>query len=103
MIIDDAIFALTNAHYIAGSGDGIVTVQGQPASRVVYLLDAKTLSVLRHTTSLSNGRYVILNLDPEREYMIMARDHKKEFEPFCWDYVKPAGDLTLDKLRAILQ
>lgn len=81
--------------YIAGSGDGIVTVQGIPANRKVYLLNALTLAVERAQASLNNGHYLFLGLDPAKEYLVMARDYKREFEPFAWDYVKPIDDLTI--------
>lgn len=87
--------------YIAGSADGIVTVQGKPASRKIWLLDAKTLAVVVAQWSLNDGRYLFLGLDPAREYLVMARDYKKEFEPFAWDYVKPADDLTIDEQQAL--
>lgn len=102
MIISPVILALTNTNYIAGSSDGIVTVQGRPASREISLLDAVTLAVLKETTSRADGHYVFVNLDADREYLVMVRDYKKEFEPFAWDYVKPATDLDTDKLKAVL-
>lgn len=95
-------FALTNKNYIAGSGDGIVTVLGSPASRPLYLLDSETMVVLIRTSSLKNGRYIFMGLDSNKEYLVIARDDNKEFEPFAWDWVKSATDLDIDKLRAIL-
>lgn len=89
--------------YIAGSGDGIVTVQGKPASRKIWLLDTQTLAIIQDVISLANGHYLFIGLDPAKEYMVMARDYKKEFEPFCWDYVKPADDLTIAEQQALWQ
>lgn len=102
MIISPVVLALTNTNYIAGIGNGIVTVDGMPASRDISLLDAVTLGVIKKTTSRSDGHYVFLNLELDREYLVMVRDYKKEFEPFAWDYVSPATDLDADKLKAIL-
>lgn len=102
MIIIPTVFALTNTNYIAGSGDGIVTVAGKPASRHVYLLDAVTLTTIQKVASFANGRYVFMGLPPDKQYMIIARDYKKEYEPFAWDYVRPASDLTMSKLRQII-
>lgn len=102
MIVNDMFFSLTSPHYIAGFGDGIVTVQGKPSSRDIYLLDAVTLGVLQTSRSQANGRYVFLSLNPAKEYLVMVRDFKREYEPFAWDYVKPADDLDLNKLRAII-
>lgn len=102
MIIVPMAFAITNNNYIAGSGDGIVTVKGQPASRTIYLLDAVTLAVVQRASSFKNGRYIFMCLEPETEYMVIVRDYKKEYEPFAWDYVIPATELDIDKLREII-
>lgn len=98
-----AILNLVGAGYVAGSGDGIVTVQGKPASRKIWLLNAKTLIIESSQWSLENGRYLFLGLDTEKEYLVIVRDYKKEFEPFVWDYVKPANDLTLDQQQVLWQ
>lgn len=97
--------SLSLAHngYIAGSGDGIVTVAGKPASRKIWLLDAKTMVVEQVITSLKNGHYIFLGLDLTKEYLVMVRDYKRELEPFAWDYVKPANDLTIDEQQALWQ
>lgn len=87
--------------YIAGSGDGIVTAQGAPASRQIWLLDSKTMGVERVINSLKNGHYLFLNLDIDKRYLVMVRDYKKELEPFAWDYVKPANDLTIAQQQAL--
>lgn len=95
--------SLAHSGYIAGSADGIVTVQGKPASRKIWLLDAQTMAVEQVIASLSNGHYIFMGLDPAKEYLVMARDYKKEFEPFAWDYVKPADDLTVAEQQALWQ
>ena len=92
-----------NVGYVSGSGNGIVTVQGKPASRKIWLLDAQSLAVEQIITSLKNGPYIFLGLDPAREYLVMVRDYKKEYEPFVWDYVKPADDLTIAEQQALWQ
>lgn len=97
------LLSLANSGYIAGTGDGIVTVLGKPAARHIYLLDANTMQLLCRITSLPNGNYIFLGLDPAKEYLVMVRDYKKEFEPFVWDYVKPADDLTIDEQQALWQ
>lgn len=95
--------SLVRRGYIAGSGDGIVTVQGKPASRKIWLLNAKTMLAEQVITSLKNGHYLFLGLDPVKEYLVMVRDYKKELEPFAWDYVKPADDLTVAEQQALWQ
>lgn len=87
--------------YIAGTGSGIATVAGNPASRFIYLLDADDMTLLQRVTSLKNGHYIFMGLDHDLEYIVMVRDYKKEYEPFAWDYVKPADDLTLDAQQAL--
>lgn len=89
--------------YIAGANDGIITVQGKPASRNVWLLDGRSMAIEQVVTSLKNGHYLFMGLDPDREYLVMARDYKKEYEPFVWDYVKPADDLTVAEQQALWQ
>ena len=88
--------------YIAGSADGIVTVRGKPASRKIWMLNSQSMVVEQVTTSLDNGHYMFLGLDPAREYLIIARDYKKEYEPFAWDYVTPTDDLTFAEQQALL-
>lgn len=95
--------SLQYSGYMAGSGDGIVTVQGKPASRKIWLLNAQTLAVEQVITSLKNGHYIFMGLDPAKDYLVMVRDYKKEYEPFVWDYVKPAEDLTIAEQQALWQ
>lgn len=95
------VLSLAHNGHIAGTGDGIVTVQGTPASRKIWLFNAQTMIVEQVITSLNSGRYMFLGLDKSKEYLVLARDFKKEFEPFAWDYVKPADDLTVDEQQAL--
>lgn len=92
--------SLTHRGYIAGANDGIVTVRGAPASRMVTLLNAQTLSVESTQWSLKNGHYLFLGLDIAKKYLVMVRDYKKEFEPFVWDDVPPATDKTITEQQA---
>lgn len=87
--------------YIAGTGEGIVTVAGKPAQRQIWLLNANTMSVEQVVTSLKNGRYLFTGLDPNKKYLVMVRDYKREYEPFVWDHVKPADDLTIAEQQAL--
>lgn len=103
MFLKNIISGTRGNGYIAGTGDGIVTVASQPAIREVIALDALTLILVARTTSFARGNYMITGLDPNGSYLIMARDYKKEFESFVWDHVEPADDLTLDDQQALLQ
>lgn len=91
------LIGLSGQGYIAGTGDGIVTVGGVPSARDILVLNADDLTVASRTQSLKTGKYLITGLDPNREYLIMCRDHERQYEPFVWDYVKPMTDKTLDE------
>lgn len=89
--------------YIAGTGDGIVTVRGKPAPREILLMDANSCDYqfVGRVWSMDNGHYMLTDLDPDKEYLVMARDYKKEIEPFAYDYVQPATDITPDEQQAL--
>lgn len=97
------LLSLAHSGYIAGSADGIVTVQGKPASRKIWLLDAQSLAIKQTMTSLKNGHYLFMGLDPDKRYLVMVRDYKKEFEPFVWDQVEAATDKTITEQMAMWQ
>lgn len=83
--------------YIAGTADGIVTVAGVPSSREVCLYALyhyKPMVLVDRVWSTGNGNYMFGSLDASIEYLVMVRDYGREFEPFTWDYVKPATDIT---------
>ena len=103
MIIRNLLLGTSRVGYIAGTGDGIVTVQGKPAKREIWLLNAQTMAVEQVMASLKNGHYLFTGLDSNKKYLVMARDYKKEYEPFVWDYVKPADDLTIAEQQALWQ
>lgn len=96
-----SVYESVKPNYIAGASDGIVTEQGKPASRKIWLLNARTMAVEQVITSLKNGHYLFMGLDPAKRYLVMVRDHKREYEPFCWDYVKPADDLKVEEQQAL--
>ncbi len=96
-----AFLSLRYDGYISGDGEGIVTVQGKPASRKILLLHAQTLAIESSQWSLNNGHYAFFGLDPGKRYLVMARDYKKEFEPFVWDDVAPAADKAIDEQQAM--
>lgn len=98
--------SLTHKGYIAGAGDGIVTVQGKPASRKIWLLNSKTMLVERTHVSLKNGHYVFFGLNPSDKYMVIVRDLEPDGirwtgEAVAWDYVEPATDIDFDEQMAL--
>lgn len=83
--------------YIAGTGDGIVTVAGVPSSRAVYLYalyQHKPMEFVAKVWSNAQGHYIFPRIDTKFRYLVIARDYAEHFEPFAWDYVVPATDLT---------
>ena len=108
MILNTLLLGTNRGGYIAGSGDGIVTVAGKPASRDIWLLNAQTMAVEQIITSLKNGHYIFTGLDANKQYLVMVRDLRpngieRRYEPFVWDYVKPANDLTIAEQQALWQ
>lgn len=89
--------------YIAGTADGIVSINGSPASRPVYLIDADSLNIVDVMLSTSKGNYIFTGLDPAKKYMVMARDYNREYEPAVFDYVTPATDLTTQQQQELWQ
>lgn len=83
--------------YVAGTADGIVTRGGVPSALELIVMNATDLQVIQRTQSLKTGNYLIAGLDPSGKYLIMARDHDGEYEPFCWDFVAPMSDKTFDE------
>ncbi len=92
---------LNHTSYIAGDKDGIVTRAGKPAALMIYVFDAKDLTLINRTASLANGHYLIRNLNPDSKYLIMVRDHSGDYEPCVFDQVVPANDLTIDEQMAL--
>ena len=103
MIVKNVFFGSSNKGYIAGTADGVITVNGVAAKRDIVILDAVDLSVVQRSQSLKNGHYLLNGLDPAQKYMVMARDYNKEYEPAVWDYVTPATDLTLQQQQELWQ
>ncbi len=103
MLYDNLLIGTSWLGYIAGIADGIVTVNGVPTASNIIVFDANGLSVVQRSQSLANGRYLLNGLDPNQQYMVMARDYNKEYEPAVWDYVTPATDLTLQQQQELWQ
>lgn len=101
--VDVTSVAVNQMGYIAGTADGIVTVNSKPARREILLMDANSQDYrfVRRVWSMDNGHYMFTDLDPDKQYLIMARDYNKEFEPFAYDYVTPATDITPDAQHAL--
>ena len=103
MWYDNLLLGTSYAGYIAGTADGIVTVNSVAAQREVVVLDAVDLSVVQRSQSFSNGHYLLNGLDPNQKYMVIARDYNREYEPAVFDYVTPATDLTIAQQQELWQ
>lgn len=93
--------------YIAGTGDGIVTVAGKPAARPIYLYLVTSgmakINLVARQVSSKDGHYMFTGLNPTKRYMVMARDHKYQYEPFVWDDIVPATDLNIEEQQILRQ
>ena len=101
MIFNSLLYGTTYQGYIAGTSDGILTVNGKPALREILVLDASTLNTIKKSQSLANGHYLLNNLDVSKKYLVIARDYNREYEPAVFDYVTPATDLTIAQQQAL--
>lgn len=84
---------LIKTGYVAGTGDGIVTIDGKPAVRLVYALN-KDMNVVAVSISAQSGQYLLKNLDPSQRYLVLCRDHTGVYDPACYDHIAPMNDKT---------
>ena len=103
MWYDNLLLGTSYAGYIAGTADGIVTVNGVAAQRDIIVLNAQNSSIVQLNQSFNNGHYLLNGLDPNQKYMVIARDYNREYEPAVWDYVTPATDLTIQQQQELWQ
>lgn len=108
MFFDNLLLGTTRIGYIAGTGDGIVTVAGMPDRRDVLLLDALDFTIVAWQASLKNGHYLFSGLNANKKYIVMARDLPPDgvtqrYEPMVWDYVVPATDKTVLEQQELWQ
>lgn len=88
--------------YIAGGGDGIVTAGNAPVARSILCMRAADgYTIVASVSSLDNGHYLIPELDPNQNYLVICRDHEKQYEPTAYDNVTPATDLTFAEQQAL--
>lgn len=75
--------------YIAGEGDGIVSIKGLPVARQVVAFEQDTFAVAAKTWSFPDGSYVLPNLDPTKQYIVMAYDYTGDYEPVAYSHITP--------------
>lgn len=78
--------------YFAGESPGLVTVNGRPARRQIFVMDRLSMKIVGGTWSDEDGTWRISHLNQNRKYLIIALDHKQEYEPVAWDWVSPVVD-----------
>lgn len=78
--------------YIAGQAEGIVTVNGNPASRRIYLFVRPQMVCVADQWSKDDGSYRFDRLNENLEYLMVGTDYKKQYEPVSYDFVKPYVD-----------
>lgn len=82
--------------FVAGTGDGIVTVSGKGAKRRIIAYDQVTRRAVSHTYSAPDGRYILRHLKPDGLYLIMARD-VTGYNPVAWDNITPSTDWSVQQ------
>lgn len=79
------------AGYIAGESPGLVTVNGAPSKRHVYVLARGPRIVAGATWSAADGSYRIDNLNPAIQFDVIARDHTGTYNDVIVSRVTPAA------------
>lgn len=73
----------------AGTIQGTVTIENIPGARQVRLFDKRTGLVIGETWSSATGHYEFNNIDPTREYFVVAYDHLRVYNAVVQDMLTP--------------
>lgn len=84
-----AIARRTLEYFGVGFVTGHVTIEGLPASRQVRLLDGRTTMIIAEVWSAADGRYRFNTINADREYIVLAHDHERQFNAVIADWVRP--------------
>ena len=79
----------TLEYFGTGFVAGKVTIEGAPARRQVRLFDARTAMAIAEVWSASDGRYRFDSINADREYIVLAHDHERQFNAVIADWVRP--------------
>lgn len=95
MVLFDAVHAVTSVMgtgSISGEADAVVTVDGTPARRQVFLYERtpNTGKLIRMRWSDGEGRYRFTHLPIENRYMVVAHDHLRQHNAVAMDHIQPA-------------
>ena len=77
--------------YQGGSGtiQGITTIEQVPGARQVRLYDKRSGLLVAETFSSPTGHYEFNNLDPNKEYFVVAHDYLRVYNGVISDMLKP--------------
>lgn len=89
------LFAPQKSAYFSGTADGLTYVNNVANSCEIVALDAETYQFVAKIISRKDGHYLMPYLDPNKRYLLFARDLGKNYEPYAYDHAKPATDLSL--------
>lgn len=69
--------------------DAMVTMQGRPVARPVWVLDQRGV-IIAKTTSDEDGRYLVEGLDKAQRYIVLSLDvPERKYNAAISDYVQP--------------
>lgn len=69
---------------------GKVTINNVAAVRRVFLIDLKSMLVIRSSWSDASGNYSFNNIDGNRNYMVIGRDYQQVYNAVVQDLITPA-------------
>ncbi|MGO4151429.1 DUF2341 domain-containing protein [Cupriavidus sp. YAF13] len=72
------------------SVSGKVTINTVAAVRRVFLIDLKSMLVIRSAWSDASGNYSFANIDGNRNYMVIGRDYQQIYNAVVQDLITPA-------------
>ena len=80
----------TGAAYIAGEEDGIVSInKTTPVIREVCALEQDTKKLVQSRWSWADGTYLLPNLNPNKQYIVLALDHTGDYPAVVEDMIRP--------------
>lgn len=68
---------------------GKVTINNVAAVRRVFLVDLKSMTVMRSAWSDASGNYSFVNIDGSRNYMVIGRDYQQVYNAVVQDSITP--------------
>lgn len=102
-MIDEILFHPKHLGYFAGTADGLTHVNNQPNSCELIVLDATSLQFIAKVISRKSGNYLIPYLNPEKRFLLFARDLQMNYEPYAYDHAKPLNDLSEIELKNMVE